>query len=206
LSINHQPEWNIVETHSPVHGGSGYRFYPDRLNGEGFFLAAFKKSGEGFTNKTRIAQKQKQKSLPLPKGKAVDAMMDQVPALQGWSSMLHEDRALFMPHSLWEVLPELQASLYVRMAGLDVGSLVRDSWIPAHALAVSGLLNSEFPAVELDLENALNYLRRHPDFKLEEMQMGWTLMKYRGLGLGWVKLMGSRVNNYYPKDWRIVHR
>ena len=205
IPIKNNHEWNIVETHSSACGGSGYRFYPDRLKGEGFFLAAFKKSGEGISYKTTNASKQKQKILPLPKGKAVDSLLEQVPALKGWSSLLHQDRALFMPQSLWEALPELQANLYVRMAGLDVGSLMRDTWIPAHALAVSGLLNDGFPAVELDLENALNYLRRHPDFKLDEAHIGWTLMKYRGLGLGWVKLMGNRVNNYYPKEWRILH-
>jgi NOL1/NOP2/fmu family ribosome biogenesis protein len=206
IQIKNNHEWNVVETQSSACGGSGYRFYPDRLKGEGFFLAAFEKSGEGIANKTTPSQKQKQKILPLPKGKAVDSMLDQVPVLKGWSSLLHQDRALFMPQSLWEVLPVLQANLYVRMAGLDAGSLVRDAWIPAHALAVSGLLDDAFPAVELDLENALNYLRRHPDFKLDEAHTGWTLMKYRGLALGWVKLMGNRVNNYYPKDWRILHQ
>jgi NOL1/NOP2/fmu family ribosome biogenesis protein len=205
LNIDCHSEWNIVETHSSACDGSGYRFYPDRLKGEGFFLAAFKKSGDGFSYKSTTPSKQKQKLLALPKGKAVDSLLEQVPALKGWSSLLHQDRALFMPQSLWEALPELQANLYVRMAGLDVGSLMRDTWIPEHALAMSGLLSNEFPSVELDLENALNYLRRHPDFKLEAAHMGWTLMKYRGLGLGWVKLMGNRVNNYYPKDWRILH-
>jgi 16S rRNA C967 or C1407 C5-methylase (RsmB/RsmF family)/NOL1/NOP2/fmu family ribosome biogenesis protein len=206
FKIKNNPEWNVVETQSSACGGSGYRFYPDRLKGEGFFLAAFKKSGEDVAYKTTSAQKQKQKILPLPKGKALDAMLDQVPVLKDWSSMLHQDRALFMHQSQLELLPALQANLYVRMAGLDAGSLVRDAWIPAHALAVSGLLDDAFPAVELDLENALNYLRRHPDFKLDEAQMGWILMKYRGLALGWVKLMGNRVNNYYPKDWRILHQ
>src|SRR6185437_16322041 len=44
LELN--PEWNIVES-----GGNrktwGYRFYPDRLNGEGFFIACLRKNGGG---------------------------------------------------------------------------------------------------------------------------------------------------------------
>jgi NOL1/NOP2/fmu family ribosome biogenesis protein len=33
---------------------------------------------------------------------------------------------------------------------------------------------------------------------------GWTLVRYQGLNLGWVKIMDRRTNNYYPKEWRIL--
>ena len=31
----------------------------------------------------------------------------------------------------------------------------------------------------------------------------WLLVTYRGQGLGWCKHLGNRLNNYYPKEWRI---
>ena len=40
-------KWNIVETESEKHNGKGYRFFPHLLNGEGFFLACFKKRKSG---------------------------------------------------------------------------------------------------------------------------------------------------------------
>jgi NOL1/NOP2/fmu family ribosome biogenesis protein len=32
---------------------------------------------------------------------------------------------------------------------------------------------------------------------------GWYIIRYKGLGLGWIKALGNRVNNYLPKSWRI---
>src|SRR5258705_8280624 len=43
IQINLNPGWNITETRSPKHKAFGYRFWPDKLNGEGFFIAAFRK-------------------------------------------------------------------------------------------------------------------------------------------------------------------
>ncbi len=41
LAIN--KDWNIVETNSSKKNYFGYRFYPDKLKGEGFFIAALQK-------------------------------------------------------------------------------------------------------------------------------------------------------------------
>ena len=40
-------EWGIVETVSEKEKAFGYRFYPDKVKGEGFFIAAFKKQQFG---------------------------------------------------------------------------------------------------------------------------------------------------------------
>jgi 16S rRNA C967 or C1407 C5-methylase (RsmB/RsmF family) len=34
--------WAIVETNSPRHQAKGYRFYPDKIKGEGFFISVFR--------------------------------------------------------------------------------------------------------------------------------------------------------------------
>ena len=47
LRLTIKKEWNIVETQSMHHNLFGYRFYPDKLKGEGFFIACLqKKEGE----------------------------------------------------------------------------------------------------------------------------------------------------------------
>ena len=38
------PRWGVVATQSPEAGAAGYRFYPDKLKGEGFFLSCFQKT------------------------------------------------------------------------------------------------------------------------------------------------------------------
>ena len=45
-------DWNIVRTNAKKSNAEGYRFYPDKLKGEGFFLACFKKQNS--TNEPRI--------------------------------------------------------------------------------------------------------------------------------------------------------
>ena len=55
---------------------------------------------------------------------------------------------------------------------------------------------------EVDLTTALQFLRKE-DIRFEAPQGEWILITYKGIGLGWVKEVGNRVNNYYPKEWRI---
>ena len=51
ISLKIENEWNIVETHSSKKGAAGYRFYPHKLKGEGFYLSCFRKT-ESTTFKT----------------------------------------------------------------------------------------------------------------------------------------------------------
>ncbi len=41
--LSPDPDWNIVETISDQAGAHGYRFYPDKIQGEGFFLSVIQK-------------------------------------------------------------------------------------------------------------------------------------------------------------------
>ncbi len=43
VALTPDPQWNIVETRSDLKGALGYRFYPDKLSGEGFFLSVLQK-------------------------------------------------------------------------------------------------------------------------------------------------------------------
>jgi NOL1/NOP2/fmu family ribosome biogenesis protein len=57
----------------------------------------------------------------------------------------------------------------------------------------------------LDKAQALRYLRKE-DPQVPEVPRGWVLARYQNLPLGWMKGLGNRVNNYYPKEWRILMR
>lgn len=63
-----------------------------------------------------------------------------------------------------------------------------------------------FPFVELDLEQALAYLRREAIVLPPETPKGIVTLAYKGLPLGQAKNIGSRANNLYPKNWRILMR
>ncbi len=102
-------------------------------------------------------------------------------------------------------LAMIQPALYIKKAGVKLGSIIHNELIPDHELAVSTIINNAVPFVEVDLQTALQYLRRE-EIKIDTALKGWGLIRYKELNLGWIKILPSRINNYYPKDWRILNK
>lgn len=59
------------------------------------------------------------------------------------------------------------------------------------------------PRIELDLQQALRYLHRD-SFPLPGAPIGFILVCYQGHPLGYMKNIGSRCNNLFPKNRRIL--
>jgi 16S rRNA C967 or C1407 C5-methylase (RsmB/RsmF family)/NOL1/NOP2/fmu family ribosome biogenesis protein len=198
LSINTEKEWNIVETTSDHRRAKGYRFFPDRLKGEGLFVACFRKlDGEDEFHRLR-----KSKLVPLSKKETtiVDAWLD---GRQDLSLYAANNEIFAFPSQLSEELEAVQSALYIKKAGVLIGKLVRDELIPAHELAVSTVVNKNLLKISLNRRDALQYLRKE-EVTIDSGEKGWALVEYKGQHLGWIKLLGNRVNNYYPKEWRIL--
>ena len=196
MSLSLDPSWNIVESTS-VTGAKGYRFYPDKLKGEGFFLSCFRKvAGE---------------SSKLPRG--IKLTLPSKQELEIASEMIHEpeklfswklsDRILSIPIQFQEDIKMLVASMYIRRAGICIGKVAGRDLVPDHELAMSQIAASEIPSITLKNEIALQYLRRE-EVKIETDLKGWVLAQYEGVSLGWMKVLANRVNNYYPREWRIL--
>jgi NOL1/NOP2/fmu family ribosome biogenesis protein len=64
------------------------------------------------------------------------------------------------------------------------------------------MLKNEFYEIELNYEEALTFLKRET-LNISDPKCDWIMMKYKGINLGWAKNIGSRINNYYPVEWRI---
>ena len=62
------------------------------------------------------------------------------------------------------------------------------------------------PTVDVDKETALAYLRRESIVLPEGSPRGLVTITYKGLPLGEAKNIGSRANNLYPKNRRILKR
>ncbi|MCH5222902.1 MAG: hypothetical protein J1E82_02585 [Muribaculaceae bacterium] len=60
------------------------------------------------------------------------------------------------------------------------------------------------PRVELSLEDAIRYLRRESIAPPGDLQKGPVIVTYKNLNLGAAKNIGNRLNNLYPKNWRIL--
>jgi len=77
--------------------------------------------------------------------------------------------------------------------------------VPDHELALSLIINKdEFMQTQLTKDQAIQYLRRDNITGLDINDKGWSLMCYENQPLGWAKLLPNRINNYYPKEIRIL--
>ena len=62
-----------------------------------------------------------------------------------------------------------------------------------------------YPSIELTKNEALRFLSREA-IVLKDAPLGYLRVTYGGLGLGFVKNIGSRANNLYPSGWKIRKR
>ena len=192
--------WGIVETISKKHAAFDYRFFPDKVKGEGFFLAVFRKLyGDQFSYK-------QPKKLKLEKGTKKEDVIIRPWLKEGKPAQLWKQGNLIFafPKALEkELLTVVSADLYIRKAGVAIGSLAGQELIPDHAFALSDLVSPDLAAVSLKKDEALQYLRKE-EVKTSSTHKGWALVQYEGMNLGWIKILSNRSNNYYPKEWRIL--
>ena len=198
LPLQVENDWGIVETLSTNVSAKGYRFYPDKIKGEGFFISAFRKTS-GDQSDSRPPKNKLQSASP--KELLIASEFIEVKDLHfvKWG-----EHILALTSGVFSTLSLLQSALYVKKGGVNVGSVIREEMIPHHELAMSNWL-TKVPAIHVDESTALNFLRRK-DIQIESYARGWVLVKYKDTALGWIKNMGNRMNNYYPKEWRILNK
>lgn len=194
LPIALQQDWGIVETTS-ASGMKGYRFSPDKVKGEGFFIAALRKKDDAET-------------LHLPKFKPFNdkKILQQCTHLlqgNGYSILPTHDGEFAAIYSAHEAdYHQLKEFVFLRKFGVKIGQPSAKDWIPDHELALCIEKSASLPAIELSKEQALQFLKKE-DFNPGLTDKGWYLVKHGQLALGWIKALGNRMNNYLPKSWRI---
>jgi len=219
LTIPLNPAWGVVASEA------GYRFYPHKVRGEGFFVSVMRKTAAppalqkghvmstgtsgASAVETSVAGRRQLASVYVRKQIPRQARND---GLQrgsgGWlrGEFVFEEKNNFLqaiPAAQYEAIAQLQASLPVRQAGVPVGEQKGNDLIPAAALALSTTLRKDaFPCVDVDLPVALRYLRRE-NVHFADAPNGLLLVCYNGLPLGFAKKIGARTNNNYPPAWRI---
>ncbi|MEJ7779357.1 MAG: RNA methyltransferase [Daejeonella sp.] len=199
VQIPLETDWGIEETLSEKHTCYGYRFYPHKVKGEGFFIACFRK-----TEAENEAQIRRAKEVKANQ-KSEEIINKWLKASEGISILdLHDE--LFAINKKHEAdLQYLQSNLYLKKSGIRVGKVMGKDLVPNHEFAMSLILNEDIPRVNLTREQAITYLKRY-DLKLETGQRGWVLICYEGYGLGWAKMLDNRMNNYFPKEMRITNQ
>lgn len=186
VALNFPADWGICEI--DYQGVLGYYFYPHQVQGEGLFLSVMqKKTGLGLQS---IPNAKKPKSIEI------DWLEKDLTVVQDKETLVLES------NQLTDFKHYLNHQLNVIYSGVEMGELKGKNFIPAQALANFHKKMHHFPSVEVDLESALQFLRGN-DPNLDLKEKGIYLLTYQGNGLGFVKFLGNRSNNYYPKPWRI---
>ena len=190
LTLNVQHNWKIVES------TEGYRFWPDKVKGEGFFIACVKKLDGEDENEIRARKK-----IELLSKKEAEIV-------KGWVKETDHEFVKVMgsvyavPKKLLTGVNVFSNNLHVIYFGTLIGELVRDKLIPGHALAMSHLIADTVERVELSYDQSIAYLKK------KELNIGpgkgWKLVSHKNYPLGWINVLSNRINNYYPKELRIL--
>ena len=170
----------------PAENG-GHRMWPHRLLGEGHFAAVLKKTG-GEEEEILLCPGEKlprewqsfakELGIRLPPGKAVS----------------------FGQNLFWapEEMPDL-SRLKVLRPGLELGTVKKDRFEPAHALALWLRDCACVQSWDADSPEIRAYL--HGEV-LPSDKKGWCLVKAGEYSIGWGKGDKFQLKNHYPKGLR----
>lgn len=196
LTVETDASWGItgslVDDDLPV-----YRFIPGYTAGEGFFLAVLRKDGDA-----PLAQPRQPRMQPAPA--KLKAMVENwLVDTAAFDVMQQDDRLVAAPREHTAAMLALQQKLKVLHFGLPLADVKNNKLLPVHQLAMSNVLNKDaFCRVELEREQALAYLHREA-LAFTQQPMGYLLLTYKDVPIGFAKNVGNRANNLYPAEWRI---
>lgn len=193
VNIKNPAAWKITKT------VTGNQFYPHKTEGEGFFVSVLKNVGHD--------QKYSKAKLSLFRvNKAIRESIEpwfkteEFEEFEFYSKK--EGTILALRKSLSDDYGTVFKSIFKRSSGLEIGIFKGKDFIPSHAFALSNLYNADIQSLELPKDEALKYLKKE-NFQHDSKISGWAIVKYKGLSLGWAKIISDRINNYLPVEFRI---
>lgn len=178
----------------------GYIFYPHRIKGEGFYMACLRK---------KICAEQKISDLKSFKKQVQKLTERQVPAslskvithLENHAWFIFKNQISFTNPNTLNKLLIAENFLNIKQAGTAVGEEKGKDIVLNHAVAMSIFRNKNLAEIALEKQDALKFL------KGESLHIGaekgWLAIMFQDVCLGWVKSTGERLNNHYPKNWKI---
>lgn len=180
----------------------GLHLWPGIVRGEGQYLAALRL--------TDIVETPSE----ARKAKGLTRTSRQELAGLSWLSEPTSADYFTIGDRIYQLTPEaalLLATAYrehlaVATPGLEIASMRHQAkgYEPSFALLHHKLYDAiKLPSLELPLEEALRYLRGEALTTESSTERGFTTITYRGISLGLAHSTGSRLNNLYPKPYRL---
>lgn len=175
------------------------RMYPHRFKGEGQFIAKFKDK--------RVAVVPR-KGNPKNKKRSLNMTKEQQKLWEDFSQkhlainlegefQLFGDNLYCLPYGL----PDL-SSLKIARNGLHLGTFKKKRFEPSFALGMALRPTEVVQKIEIDIEHFQQYVSGQQVTLSNTYPNGWYQILVNGNGLGFAKVVGTQLKNYYPKGLR----
>lgn len=190
-------ELEIPEDWGVLKANPGLQFFSHKLMGEGFYVSVFK----NLSNEQKFVKGKPQiERLPKKLAEELNTWVRDAGKYQFFRK--NDGQVIAIPEHLLSEYGSVLKALTKRSSGLEIGLFKGSDFIPSHALALSGLVAESIEKLELSEQDALRFLRKE-NFDIGNLNSGWKLVSYQNLPLGWIKVVGERLNNYMPTEYRI---
>ena len=185
--------WIAQELGAEILESRHFYFHTDQS--EGLFMAALRKTAP--TTQMRV------KSKVTSQKSQVTSQKSPLINSENWCIKEEKDLVYALPKAYEADFAILDKHLRWLKKGIGIATLKGKNQTPHIDLALSRHINKEaFITYELDLPTALHYLKGE-SITLPDAPIGYLLLTFKGVPMGWGKNIGNRCNNLYPDAWRI---
>jgi len=176
----------------------GYRFFPHKTKGEGFFLSVLRKTSDAPSLRIKKQEKKQQKPEIYE-----TELKTQLKYPEQWKFYNENNIISVFRKDFADQLDVVKSKLRIMHYGITLALQKGKDIIPHTSLALSKYINIEnIQTADIEKDEAILFLRKEAIY-LANMGKGYVLLTYKNIPIGWVKNLGNRCNNLYPNEWRI---
>ncbi len=174
--------------------GDTIRFMPHTHRSEGLFVAVMRKPGNLLP---AMPPKKTPKSIATPAAEWIGNAKNM--------HLLCEQTSVYCrPATYATLIDTLRPRITSLRPGIRIAELKGRDIIPTPELALNSLLRRDaFPQATLNREEAGRFLRGESLTLPPHTPKRYILATFHSLPLGFLKNLGTRANNLYPKEWRL---
>jgi len=189
-------------------GIEAYQAWPHRVKGEGFFVCMMKKTADAKTPLDQLSTKSAAKEgwFKQPDKNDLSIIQAFIPNADSNRLFMMRAKIYMLPECLSFKQMAMLPSLNYLSIGTELGEIKGKDFIPAHALAMHASLKTSAADWEMREKEALSFLRKENIVAPSNLHNGWCRACYQGNGLGWLKIIPGRINNYLPSSLRVLKK
>ena len=173
----------------------GFQFLPGVTKGEGFFISAMLVYGG--REKLKVPKRIRKLRLDSWEGSSGEFLNNEN------KNYIIDETIHNFPEQFESILKSIIWDLNPIKIGCKIGQNIKGKIKYSHELAFSHELKKDaFELIEVSYEDAIRFLQKKVLSEVPNIK-SWGLIAFQNQPLGWVKKVGGRLNNYYPKEFRI---